>query len=108
MTIQTPESAREAMEDIYADTAKGLDSAGATEESAYMVVAMVQLCESPMASLRAAEMNLKLRGKLVDRSEVKVSGSVSVMAEVVDALAKLKAEGEAKSKGKSKSKSASK
>ena len=104
----TPESSHEAMEGIYADTAKGLDEAGATEKSAYMVVANVQLCESPMAALRAAEMNLKLRGKLVDRSEVKVSGSVSVMAEVVDALAKLKAEGEAQSKGKSKSKSASK
>lgn len=104
----TPESSAEAMNDIYADTAKGLDKAGATEESAYVVIAATQFCDAPMACLKAAEMNLKLRGKLVDRSEVKVSGSVSVMAEVVDALAKLKAEGESQSKGKSKSKSASK
>ena len=92
MTIQTPESAHVAMEDIYSDTAKGLDEAGATEESAYMVIAMVQFCESPMASLRAAEMNLKLRGKLIEKHQHEVSGTFNVRAEVKDVLAKMKAE----------------
>ena len=55
---------------------------------------------------RDAEAHLGI--KPAEKIDHTLTGSISVMAEVVDALAKLKAEGEAKSKGKSKSKSASK
>jgi len=92
MTIQTPESAREAMDDIYASTARGLDEAGATEGAAYQVIALHQYNENGGVALKAVELNLKLRGKLVDAHKVDVSGTFNVMAEVVDALAKLKAQ----------------
>lgn len=88
----SPELAREATESIYASTSKGLDDAGATEKTAYSVIALHQYNENGNVALKAVEMNLKLRGKLVEKHQHEVSGTFNVMAEVVDALAKLKAQ----------------
>jgi hypothetical protein len=99
-TTMTPELARDATESIYASAAKGLDEAGATEKSAYSVIAMQQFAENGHVALKAVEMSLKLRGKLVEKHQHEVSGTFNVMAAVVDALAKLKAENDPSGSGR--------